>query len=98
MRLAVLFRCAPSALPHILSGRDYREFARFYAAEPWDGMRGDVRNGILCALVAAVAGAKNAPPGEFMPFVDTKGRGGPSPDDVSVMRRAFEAQNAGMFA
>jgi len=84
-------------LPHILSGRDYRELARFYAAEPWDEMRGDVRNGILCAIVAAFAGAKNAKPGDFMPFVETKDSG-PSADDVGVMRRAFEARNAGMFA
>ena len=96
MRLAVLFQCPPSALPGLLSIRDYMELARFYCVEPWDGLRGELATGIQTAVIAGMFSKGRQPkPTDFTPFV--KARRGQTPEQMDMVRRQFVASNPGLF-
>ena len=54
-----------------MDARELAEWEVFYRLDPWGEQRADLRNGILCALVAAFAGAKKPPkPKDFMTHPD----------------------------
>ena len=61
---------------------DLRLWQAFYMVDPGGEKRADLRIGILCSLVAAACGDKQAHPAKFMPYL----RGEPKRQSVQEQK------------
>ena len=85
-----------------MGAREFMEWAEFYELDPWGDKRADLRESILCSLVANALrkkGSKRLAPKDFMPEFGKRRRGmALTHEHVSEMMttmRAFVAhQNA----
>jgi len=61
MRLAVLWGCTVREAQARIDSAEFAEWCAFYLIEPWGGSADDGRIGMLCSMVAGVAGVRLDP-------------------------------------
>jgi hypothetical protein len=77
-----------------ISARELAEWRAYYELEPWDEMRGDLRNAMLMALLANInrkKGAQPFRPSDFMPDFERASAGPKEAMSDEQMEAAFRA-------
>ena len=74
---------------HRLTAEEYTGHAEDFVDSPWDEYRADLRQGMICALLASLMGdPKKGPfkPAQFMPYLKREQR---AQDDVDSLNEFF---------
>jgi hypothetical protein len=97
-RVAALLHCSVREAQASMDAAEFREWCAVYKMDPWGEERADLRNGIVCSVLANVWSGKNArkaTPQDFMPFVKRKARPGhiSGVGNMAAFAKAFAARH-----